>query len=67
MTLPEAKSRCIVFHHQSASGDRNANILNARQPDAPVNEGTLNVRLFRALKKMHKLWQTTFGESESAS
>jgi RNA polymerase sigma-70 factor, ECF subfamily len=42
-------------------------VLNARQPNsAPTSEDTLNVRMFRALKKLQKLWQQTYGEPESS-
>jgi RNA polymerase sigma-70 factor, ECF subfamily len=66
--LPDFDKDLLAMRYFDQLSSRDmCDILNARQPDKPVSENTLNVRLFRALKKMHGLWQTTFGESESAS
>lgn len=66
--LPDADHDLLAMRYfDQLSTHEMCDVLNARHPDAPpVNENALNVRLFRALKKLHKLWQHTFGEPESA-
>ena len=65
--LPDSDHDLLAMRYFDQLSTREIrDVLNARHPDAPqVNENALDVRLFRALKKLHKLWQSTFGEPES--
>ena len=63
--LPDSDRDILTMRYFDQLSTREiCEVLNSHQPDAiPLSEDTLNVRMFRALKKLQKLWQQTFGES----
>lgn len=64
--LPAADRELLVMRYfDQLTTQEMCDILNARPDSPPVAEGALNVRLFRALKKLQKLWLTLYGGQES--
>jgi RNA polymerase sigma-70 factor (subfamily 1) len=67
--LPDADRDLLTMRYFDQLSTREiCDVLNARQPGTtPLTENVVNVRLFRALKKLQKLWHQLFGEPESRS
>lgn len=66
--LPDADQDILAMRYfDQLSAPEICEVLNARMEGAaPLTENALNVRLFRAIKKLQKYWQQTFGEPESS-
>lgn len=66
--LPDADRDTLAMRYfDQLSTCEICDVLNARgNPAVPITENALDVRLFRALKKLQKLWQQLYGDPESA-
>ena len=61
--LPEPDHDVLAMRYFDQLSTREiCDVLNAPRPDRPLSEDAVNVRMFRALKKLQKLWQQTFGD-----
>jgi RNA polymerase sigma factor (sigma-70 family) len=64
---PKDRDMLAMRYFDQLSTREICEVLNAQAEDAgPPTENALNVRLFRALKKLQQLWQQLYGEPESA-
>ena len=65
--LPDADREILTQRYFDQNTSREiCDVLNAHDPAAPpLNENAVNVRQFRALKKLQKLWHQMFGDAES--
>lgn len=67
--LPAADRDVLAMRYfDQLSTQEVCDVLNARDAAAPpLTENALNVRLFRALKKLQKLWRQLYGDPEDAA